>query len=188
MPPKKIGRGLKKGEGKGRTKSADGSSDEDPEKTREYFRNKRAEYRQQQSTPKKRAERYPGVGESSAQRSLRSPSAGTSRGRPGRPPESASGPQTPGTRRKLNTQLQREKRHTIAVSRSRSRASLRRWHKGASGDTSTSTSAPVNGPRRCAVVNHFWLPISTAMLDPCLRAAAMFSPQQVSSRAAEQHR
>ena len=148
MPaPKTKGKGATKKAGPGRKSSGDRDSGDEEEAKREYFRNKMADHRQQQSTPKKRTERYPGLGESSAQRSLRSPSAATARGRPGRPPESPSGPQTPGTRRKLNTQLQREKRHTIAVSRSRSRASLRRWHKGASGDTSTSPSGRPAGAR-----------------------------------------
>ena len=52
MPaPKKQGRGLKSGEGKGRQKSADGSSSEDDETKRQYNRRKKAEERGQKSTP-----------------------------------------------------------------------------------------------------------------------------------------
>ena len=129
MPaPKKQGRGLKSGEGKGRQKSADGSSSEDDETKRQYNRRKKAEERGQKSTPVKLDERNSRRrgGDTSATVSVSSPSASRSRGRP---PSAPSGPQTPNTRRRLNTEAQRTKRHTESVSRSRSRSVMKRWNK-----------------------------------------------------------
>ena len=131
MPPKKHGRGVKN-KGKGRPKSAD-KAETDSEEERETWRKQKAGYRGQDSTPRKKTDRYP----STAQLSLNSPSASRRRGRP---PENPSGSDTPNTRRLKNTESQRRIRHTTKVKRVRSHAANVMWEnkrKAEGGGSST---------------------------------------------------
>ena len=99
----------------------------------ETWRKQKAGYRGQDSTPRKKTDRYP----SSAQLSLNSPSASRRRGRP---PENPSGSDTPNTRRLKNTESQRRIRHTTKVKRVRSHAANVMWEnkrKAEGGGSST---------------------------------------------------
>ena len=144
MPPKKHGRGVKN-KGKGRPKSAD-KTEPDSEEEREKNRLRQAEHRGQDSTPKKKTERYP----SSAQLSLNSPSA--SKKRMGRPPGNPSGSETPNTRRLKNTESHQRSRHTAKVTRVRSEAAKAMWErkrKAEGGGSSTESDLETDaGPRR----------------------------------------
>ena len=126
MPPKKGGKGGKR-DNAGRS-SGDYTELEDEEKLK-YFREKRAEYRNQPSTPKKKEDRYPAPKyrqTSSPSKYKSSSSASTPRG-PGRPPASPSGPKSPGSRSKSKILLVLAARSRQKLSDMRRKAAMRRW-------------------------------------------------------------
>ena len=126
MPaPKKHGPGVKN-KGKGRPKSREPGSGDDGEELLAYHHEATARSRGQDSTPKKRADRYRG----SASASLSSPSASRSRSRNGargRPAKNDSGPLTPNTLKEYRPASMSSLRHKRKISDIRSRAASKRY-------------------------------------------------------------
>ena len=151
--------GFKSKKGAGGYRPQSGRHQEDPsqptfkeltdEEKKEYIRNKTAVSRDQDSTPKKQENRYVGS-KSQVTISLSSPTA-AKRGR-GHPTQSPSGPITPRTRQKINTERHRYRRHQQNISKIRSKSAEIRWNKSSSEnilhesdiDNSTETLEEIN--------------------------------------------